>query len=81
MASSLHFIFIMITHGKLFPSSGTPVLDDDVAAEKVNSGDESVTIIPRESRKYDIVLLGATGFTGKLGAAYLAKQYGGEYES
>jgi short subunit dehydrogenase-like uncharacterized protein len=31
---------------------------------------------PRVSRKLDIVLWGATGFTGKLTAEYLTKQYG-----
>jgi short subunit dehydrogenase-like uncharacterized protein len=33
-------------------------------------------IIPREQRKYDIVILGATGFTGRLAARHLAQQYG-----
>jgi len=30
----------------------------------------------RSDRKYDLVLFGATGFTGKLAALYLAKTYG-----
>jgi hypothetical protein len=30
---------------------------------------------PRASRKYDVVLFGATGFTGSLAAKYLVKQY------
>jgi short subunit dehydrogenase-like uncharacterized protein len=33
-------------------------------------------ITPRPQRKYDVVLLGATGFTGRLGARHLAKTYG-----
>jgi short subunit dehydrogenase-like uncharacterized protein len=33
-------------------------------------------IIPRKERKYDIIVLGATGFTGKLAVRYLAKTYG-----
>jgi short subunit dehydrogenase-like uncharacterized protein len=33
-------------------------------------------IIPRPQRKYDVVILGATGFTGKLAARHLAKTYG-----
>eukprot|EP00980_Cylindrotheca_fusiformis_P016146 scaffold4805_cov136-Cylindrotheca_fusiformis.AAC.1 len=33
-------------------------------------------IIPRPKRTYDIVVLGATGFTGKLAARHLAKTYG-----
>jgi len=31
--------------------------------------------VPRSERKYDIVVLGATGFCGKLGALYLADKY------
>jgi hypothetical protein len=37
--------------------------------------------IPREKRAYDIILLGATGFTGQLAVEYLTKQYGGTYSS
>lgn len=33
--------------------------------------------IPLELRKYDLILFGATGFTGKLAAVYLCQQYGG----
>jgi hypothetical protein len=33
-------------------------------------------IIPRSDRKYDIVVLGVTGFCGRLAARYLAKTYG-----
>mmetsp|Transcript_8513 Transcript_8513/g.15430 ORF Transcript_8513/g.15430 Transcript_8513/m.15430 type:complete len:139 (-) Transcript_8513:83-499(-) len=33
----------------------------------------------REKRTYDIILLGATGFTGQLAVEYLTKQYGGMY--
>ena len=33
-------------------------------------------IIPLQDRKYDLILLGATGFTGSLGVRYLAKTYG-----
>jgi short subunit dehydrogenase-like uncharacterized protein len=29
-----------------------------------------------EDREYDLVLFGATGFTGRLAAKYLANQYG-----
>lgn len=32
----------------------------------------------RKDRKYDVVLMGATGFTGKLALRYLAKNYGGK---
>lgn len=30
-------------------------------------------ITPRESRKYDVVLLGATGYTGSLTAEHIAR--------
>jgi short subunit dehydrogenase-like uncharacterized protein len=33
-------------------------------------------IPPRESRRFDVVVWGATGFTGKLVAEYLARNYG-----
>jgi hypothetical protein len=36
----------------------------------------SEDIIPIQERKYDLVLIGATGFTGSLGVRYLAKTYG-----
>ncbi len=36
----------------------------------------AATVLPRESRKLDVVVWGATGFTGKLTAEYLTKQYG-----
>jgi len=37
----------------------------------------TVAIKPLESRKFDLVLFGATGFTGGLAAKYLAKNYTG----
>lgn len=49
------------------------------SAAKLDSGyvvDPS-TVVPRSERQYDIVVLGATGFTGYLAARHLAKTYGG----
>jgi short subunit dehydrogenase-like uncharacterized protein len=46
--------------------------------DRLDSGylvDESL-IIPRAKRQYDIVILGATGFTGYLAARHIAKTYG-----
>lgn len=37
---------------------------------------EDNDIIPRSERKYDIVIVGATGFAGKLAVRHLAKTYG-----
>lgn len=34
------------------------------------------TLVPRSERKYDVVVLGVTGFCGKLAARYLANTYG-----
>jgi len=36
-------------------------------------------IIPRKDRKYDVVVLGATGFTGKLVSEHLCRTYGGKH--
>ena len=36
----------------------------------------SNTLIPLSQRKFDIVIFGATGFTGRLAALYVAKTYG-----
>lgn len=46
--------------------------------QKVDSGyvPPEGMIIPRPKRKYDVVVLGATGFTGKLAVRHLAKTYG-----
>jgi hypothetical protein len=54
------------------PRSRSTDTKENVLDEKV------VEIVPMSDRKYDVVLLGATGFTGKLAAHYLAEQYGGE---
>ena len=59
--------------------SSHKVVDDPLIAsseesigEKFPSLDE---IKPKTERKYDIVLLGCTGFTGRLAAIYIAKTY------
>ena len=44
----------------------------------IDSSDFFSDSIPLMDRKYDLVLLGATGFTGKLAALYLCQQYGGK---
>merc|ERR1719197_1198303 len=56
--------------------------DDQAAApETTTSSEASITvtpddIIPRPDRKHDVVVLGATGFTGGLAVRHLAKTYG-----
>ena len=42
---------------------------DDFTVEK---------IIPQKDRTYDLILIGSTGFTGKIAVKYLLKQYGSQ---
>ena len=37
----------------------------------------NVAIVPTKQRPFDLIMYGATGFTGKLAAMYIAKTYGG----
>jgi short subunit dehydrogenase-like uncharacterized protein len=52
--------------------------DEHDFKKKIDSGYvvDASEIIPCERRKYDVILLGATGFTGALGVRYLAQTYG-----
>lgn len=45
-------------------------------AQAVQSAGEYKEGGPNVKRKYDLVIFGSTGFTGKMAAVYLAKQYG-----
>lgn len=47
-----------------------PVEDDD------ETDDRAFPIVPLEKRTYDLVLLGATGFVGRLAAEHLVEHYG-----
>lgn len=58
---------------------GSSTSSDAISAAKkegVQEEEEFLGIIPLKERKYDLVLLGATGFTGSLAVEYLMKQYG-----
>lgn len=57
--------------GRKKPKSSFVVEDPKAVADKVVKVSTAV-----KDRVYDLVVFGATGFTGKLAAAYLAKQYG-----
>ena len=48
------------------------VMTQDVSEEELNS----ITDGTKSPRDYDLILFGATGFTGRLAALYLAKTYG-----
>lgn len=52
--------------------------NDDTSAFVLDSGYQvdAKDIIPQKDRKYDVVMLGATGFTGRLAVRHLAKTYG-----
>lgn len=54
---------------KLLPTPPSPKLDSGYQVD-------AASLLPRSQRKYDIVILGATGFTGYLAVQYLAKTYG-----
>jgi hypothetical protein len=54
-----------VTKPEFIIDTGTVVNDSD--------------IVPREDRKYDVVVLGATGFTGKLVAEHICRTYGGKF--
>lgn len=56
---------------KILPSSSTKL-----AVTNFDSGYVVESMIPRHKRPYDLVVLGATGFCGKLAVRYLAQQYG-----
>ena len=81
LASSINFLYYNL--GKLFTSNITTANDTSSNAKeelsttlKNNGEEEIINIIPRDERKYDLVLFGATGFVGRLAVSYLAKQYG-----
>lgn len=59
-------------------AAASPKANDDEKKIVLDSGYKVAEsdIIPRPDRKYDVVVLGATGFTGRLAAMHLAKTYG-----
>jgi len=78
LSSTINFLYYNL--GKLFTSNFAIGSD---TSKNLKGGstrnDEEIataTLIPREERKYDLVLFGATGFVGKLAVSYLAKEYG-----
>lgn len=58
------------------PFMSKPELSIDTGTV-VNDSD----ILPRKDRKYDVVVLGATGFTGKLVVEHVCRTYGGKFLS
>ena len=37
----------------------------------------NTNVVPSSSRPYDVIVFGATGFTGRLAATYLSRRYSG----
>jgi hypothetical protein len=68
--SVIHQVGLALTK----PFRSTPEFSFDTGTQVAPS-----VIIPREKRKYDVVVLGATGFTGKLVVEYIANTYGGKH--
>lgn len=62
------FVINKATGKKPMPEVMTP----DVSDEEL----KSITDCTKSSREFDLILFGATGFTGRLAALYLAKTYG-----
>lgn len=62
----------------VFRSSSRKLSSASTQTKQLDSGYVvfPAVIIPRADRQYDIVVLGATGFTGYLAARHLAKTYG-----
>ena len=59
----------------LRPFMGSGDKQDEISIDSGYQVDPS-QIIPHADRTYDVVILGATGFTGYLSARYLAESYG-----
>ncbi|KAL3791101.1 hypothetical protein HJC23_012086 [Cyclotella cryptica] len=65
-STAVNLLWVLLRGPKNSPAS-----IDEFHHEK----EQNANITPMNSRKYDLVLLGVSGFTGKLAATYLAKQY------
>ena len=61
---------------KKAPPKGIQEKKDNELQAKIDKKFDLYEIKTIEDREYDLVLFGATGFTGRLAAKYLANQYG-----
>lgn len=74
---------IIVTTAKNDNATTISNTEEIASTIQTNNGQEESSIvnnniiIPRDERKYDVVLFGATGFVGKLAVSYLAKEYSG----
>ena len=71
VASPIVFVFNHLTGGGGSKPSGSSQLKEEKFSKLTG-----VTPLSMGERKYDIVLFGSTGFTGRLAAIYVAKTYG-----
>lgn len=77
ISSTINFLYYNLP--KLFAVDKATTTTTAKATETIqqsNNSKEEIVSIPRENRKYDLILFGATGFVGKLAVSYLAQEYG-----
>lgn len=78
--SLLPLTLLTLAGKSIFPdSSSTEIEDSRIASSQESTGEifpEMDQIVPKKERKYDVVQLGCTGYTGRLAAIYIAKTYG-----
>ena len=69
----------MMISKKLISSSSSSQSQSQSQSQSSDEDIDGIDVVAKialEDRKYDLVLLGATGFTGSIAAQYLAEQYG-----
>ena len=80
ISSTINFLYYNLP--KLFAvDNATTIVEtsETIQQQSNTSKEEEIAVInsiPRENRKYDLILFGATGFVGKLAVSYLAQEYG-----
>ena len=67
---------LVLSCGAVVQSKSSSSEEQSKGQGKNENENDDIIIIPRKDRKYDIVVLGATGFTGGLAVRHLAKTYG-----
>jgi short subunit dehydrogenase-like uncharacterized protein len=71
-------VTVLYQAGKAVVDAVSPKNDESESEINLDSGYkvDQTDIVPRPDRTYDVVVLGATGFTGRLAALHLANTYG-----
>jgi hypothetical protein len=68
-------IYTIITKLMSFCAPKPGAAEKEALLTNINQVDEEVAVKPHADREFDLVLFGATGFTGTLAAKYLAARY------